>query len=103
MRVGVVGASGYSGAVAARLVQAHPRLALAFATSDKLAGESVSEHLGLRAGDARFIPNAAALERADECDAVLLATAAEVSLRLAPAFAERGRQVVDLSGAFRLD
>jgi N-acetyl-gamma-glutamyl-phosphate reductase len=108
IRVGVVGASGYSGAVAARLVESHPRMSLAFATSDKHAGESVAAHLGSagrRAGvvDARFVPNAAALDHADACDAVLLATAADVSMRLAPAFAERGRAVVDLSGAFRLD
>jgi N-acetyl-gamma-glutamyl-phosphate reductase len=103
MRVGVVGASGYSGAVAARLVDAHPRLTLAFATSDKLAGESVAAHLGFAtASDLRFVANPAALHHADACDAVLLATAADVSMRLAPAFAERGRQVVDLSGAFRL-
>jgi N-acetyl-gamma-glutamyl-phosphate reductase len=106
IRVGVVGASGYSGAVAARLVESHPRLTLAFATSDKLAGESVAAHLGLvgaRAADTRFIPNAAALDHADACDAVFLASAADVSMRLAPAFAERGRAVVDLSGAFRLE
>jgi len=107
IRVGVVGASGYSGAVAARLVESHPRMSLAFATSDKLAGESVAAHLGipgLRPGvDVRFVPNAAALDHADACDAVLLATAADISMRLAPAFAERGRSVVDVSGAFRLD
>jgi N-acetyl-gamma-glutamyl-phosphate reductase len=103
LRVGVVGASGTSGAVAARLVSAHPRLSLAFATSDKLAGEDVAAQLGMRAGaPLRFVPNAAALDHADSCDAVLLGTAADVSMRLAPAFAERGKQVVDLSGAFRL-
>ncbi|HEY8039351.1 MAG TPA: N-acetyl-gamma-glutamyl-phosphate reductase [Polyangiaceae bacterium] len=104
LRVGVVGASGYSGAVATRLVVAHPRLALAFATSDKLAGQDVAAQLGTRAGEAiRFVSNAAALEHASGCDAVLLATAADVSMRLAPAFAGQGKQVVDLSGAFRLD
>src|SRR5689334_13521214 len=34
-RIGIVGASGYSGAVAARLVAGHPELSLAFVTSDK--------------------------------------------------------------------
>jgi N-acetyl-gamma-glutamyl-phosphate reductase len=130
LRVGIVGASGYSGSVAARLVVAHERLALAFATSDKLAGESVALQLGLTGvdrataggpsgmpgdsgsqggrgrpneGPLLFVPNAAALEHADQCDAVVLATAADVSMRLVPAFAERGKQVLDLSGAFRLD
>jgi N-acetyl-gamma-glutamyl-phosphate reductase len=103
LRVGVVGASGTSGAVAARLVSVHPRLSLAFATSDKLAGEEVDAQLGMHTrAPLRFVPNAAALDHADRCDAVLLATAADVSVRLAPAFAERGKQVIDLSGAFRL-
>jgi N-acetyl-gamma-glutamyl-phosphate reductase len=105
LRVAVVGASGYSGSVAARLVATHERFSLAFATSDKLAGEPVVSHLGTRLEDARlrFLSNAAALEHVDQCDAVLLATAADVSMRLVPAFADRGKQVVDLSGAFRLD
>jgi N-acetyl-gamma-glutamyl-phosphate reductase len=54
-------------------------------------------------GDVRFVANATALDHAGSCDAVLLATSAEVSARLAPAFADAGKQVVDLSGAFRLD
>ncbi len=104
VRVGIVGASGYSGAVATRLVAIHPRLSLVFATSDKLMGENVGEQLAARVDPAlRFVGNGSSLEHADECDAVLLATSAEVSMRLLPAFAERGKQVVDLSGAFRLE
>ena len=105
LRVAIVGASGYSGAVAARLVAAHPRLALAYATSDKLAGESVGEHLAVRLDepDLRFVPNGMAVDLADGCDAVLLATAADVSMRLVAAFAEAGTAVVELSGAVRLD
>jgi N-acetyl-gamma-glutamyl-phosphate reductase len=104
LRVGVIGASGYSGAVATRLVATHPRLALAFATSDRHVGDGVAARLAAALpGDVRFVANAAALDHAGSCDAVLLATSAEVSARLAPAFADAGKQVVDLSGAFRLD
>ncbi len=104
LRVGVVGASGYSGAVASRLVATHPRTQLVVCTSDKLAGESVEAHLGVRGGEGlSYVPNASAVDQADSLDAVLLATSAEVSMRLLPAFAERGKQVVDLSGAFRLE
>jgi N-acetyl-gamma-glutamyl-phosphate reductase len=104
LRVGVVGASGYSGGIAARLIAIHPHATLAFGTSDKLAGESLGAHLGVRVDDAlRFVGNGTAIEQADSCDAVLLATSAEISMRLAPAFAERGKQVIDLSGAFRLE
>jgi len=108
LRVGVVGASGYSGSVAARLVATHPRLTLAFATSDKWAGDAFDAHLGVRiekagSDNSRFVPNASALEHAKDCDAVLLATSAQVSLGLLPAFAELGKQVIDISGAFRLE
>jgi N-acetyl-gamma-glutamyl-phosphate reductase len=50
-----------------------------------------------------FEPNASALALADRCDAVVLATSASVSTQLAPAFLERGKNVVDLSGGFRLE
>jgi N-acetyl-gamma-glutamyl-phosphate reductase len=108
LRVGVVGASGYSGSVTARLIAIHPHLSLAFGTSDKLVGESIEDHLGLRLTNrealaASFVGNASAVEHADACDAVFLCTSAEISMRLAPAFAERNKQVIDLSGAFRLD
>ncbi len=33
----------------------------------------------------------------------MLCTSADVSMKLVPAFAERGKQVIDLSGAFRLE
>jgi N-acetyl-gamma-glutamyl-phosphate reductase len=105
LRVGVVGASGYAGAITARLVATHPRLSLAFATSDKLGGESVAAHLGVR-GDAglRFAPNASAMELASgDCDLVILATSAQVSMALLPPLADAGKPVVDLSGAFRLE
>lgn len=104
LRVGVVGASGYSGAVATRLVATHPRLTLAFATSDRHVGEGVRARLGAALDpDVRFMANGDARGQMESCDAVLLATSAEVSAYLAPAFADAGKQVVDLSGAFRLD
>jgi len=87
------------------LVATHPRLSLAFATSDKLGGESVASHLGVRVdAGLRFAPNGAALELgASACDLVILATSAQVSMGLLPPLAEAGKAVVDLSGAFRLE
>lgn len=104
-RIGIVGASGYSGAVAARIVAAHPTFALAFVTSDKLAGTPARKHLGPTVPEAlAFSPNAAAEALAREADAVLLATPAEVSADLAPKLlaACPDLVIVDLSGAFRL-
>lgn len=100
-RVGVVGATGYSGALAARLLATHPSFELAFCTSDAAKGEGVASRLGV-ATDLAFAPNGDAAKLANEVDAVVLATPAEVSARLAPAMLDAGKVVVDLSGAFRL-
>jgi N-acetyl-gamma-glutamyl-phosphate reductase len=104
-RVGVVGATGYSGALAARLLAMHPSFELAFCTSDAAKGEGVAARLGMRAGVTRalaFAPNGEAPALANDVDAIVLATPAEVSARLAPAMLAAGKVVVDLSGAFRL-
>ena len=102
-RVGVVGATGYSGAIAARLIATHPNFDLAFCTSDQRAGEPVSRWLGVAAPPGlTYAPNAEAASLATSVDAVILATSAEVSSKLAPIAFEANRVVVDLSGAFRL-
>lgn len=105
LRVGIVGASGYSGAVAARLVASHPNLSLAFVTSDKLAGTSARRHLGAAIpADLLFSRNDEAARLGGACDVALLATPAEVAADLAPKLlaAHPSLCVVDLSGAFRL-
>ncbi len=99
--VGVVGATGYSGALAARLLAAHPGFDLRFCTSDAAAGHKVSDRLGF-ATELAFVPNGEATRVAAEVEAVVLATPAEVSARLAPAILRADKAVVDLSGAFRL-
>lgn len=102
-RLGIVGASGLSGAVLTSLLARHRRAQLVFATSDKLAGQAVSETMGVDVGELRFCPNADGAARGQECDLVFLATSAEVSADLAPKLVEKGVRVVDLSGAFRLE
>lgn len=102
-RVGIVGASGYSGMVAARLLLSHPHVDLAFCTSDKWTGDEVGRRVG--APDPlhlKFVANGRAMEVSEGCRVVFLATSAEVSLDLAPRLRARGVSVIDLSGAFRL-
>jgi N-acetyl-gamma-glutamyl-phosphate reductase len=103
-KVGIVGASGYSGAVCASILARHPKLELAFATSDKAAGEPLAPRLGLTDDTCslHLSSHNEAATLAKDVDAVVLATTAEVSMGLALKLAEHAR-VVDLSGAFRLD
>ncbi len=100
-RVIVVGASGYSGGVLARLLASHPHLTLHAATSDARAGKNVGRELGFRS-DVCFVKNGEALRAAETCDVAFLATPAEVSASLGPELHAAGKTVVDLSGAFRL-
>jgi N-acetyl-gamma-glutamyl-phosphate reductase len=102
--VGVVGASGYSGIELCRLLAQHPDVVLRFAASERWEGDTLRARTGIggTVGGLRYEAVERALERAEECAVVLLATPTEVSLRLVPELLEVGVRVVDLSGAFRL-
>ncbi len=102
--VGVVGASGYAGIEATRLLAAHPQLRVRFLTSDRWLSETVGKRLGLggEVGALRYTSVEDAAPLFKECAAVLLATPTEVSLELGPQALAAGARVIDLSGAFRL-
>jgi N-acetyl-gamma-glutamyl-phosphate reductase len=102
--IGVLGASGYSGVEASRILAFHPHAELRLLSSDKWAGDSAAARAGLsgQAGKLRYAPWEKAVELARECAAVLLALPAESSLEAAPKLLAAGVKVVDLSGAFRL-
>jgi N-acetyl-gamma-glutamyl-phosphate reductase len=102
--VGIIGASGYAGIEATRLLADHPHARLVLATSERWAGDTVEKRLGWggAVGALAYAPLEKSLELASRCAAVLLATPAELSLELAPQLLAAGVKVVDLSGAFRL-
>src|SRR3954451_4180751 len=102
--IAVIGASGYSGMEATRILAHHPSAEVRLVTSDRWQGESIERRtaLGGTAGKLKYAPQARAVDLAGECAAALLCTPVEVSLELAPALLAKGLKVVDLSGAFRL-
>ncbi len=102
--VGLVGASGYSGIEVCRLLAQHPDISLRFVASERWEGDTVRARTGIggTVGALHYQAVERALERAEECGVVLLATPTEVSLRLVPELLEVGVRVVDLSGAYRL-
>lgn len=104
--VGIVGARGYSGVELARLLLSHPgaKLAACFATDP--ASFKLSQELYSDAADAVPTLPMTTLESptlSQDFHTIFLATPAEVSLELAPALIKKGVNVVDLSGAFRLE
>ncbi|MBE2251068.1 MAG: N-acetyl-gamma-glutamyl-phosphate reductase [Myxococcus sp.] len=102
-RVGIVGASGFSGLDLTRLLLRHERVTIDFLTSDRWVGQSVQTRTGARVteGATQYVSVEQGLERAAQCEAVFLATPAETSLELAPKLLPKTR-VVDLAGTFRL-
>ncbi len=103
-RLGVVGASGFSGAELLRLLARHPGVEVVERAAAGSAGRtlaSVAPGFPPAAGGDTVL-TAPALDRLAALDLVLLATPDDVSLELAPALVAAGTRVVDLSGAFRL-
>jgi N-acetyl-gamma-glutamyl-phosphate reductase len=103
----IIGASGYAGIEATRILAHHPRAELRLLASDRWGGDLVEKRIGNvgAVGKLRYapLPRAVELVRETRCEAVLLATPAEASLSLGPALLEAGvRLVIDLSGAYRL-
>lgn len=103
IRAAVVGARGYSGLELCRLLLQHPKVEFigAFATGKFDLSDFLSQP------QARFVP-AAGMEdlprvvHESHVQAVFLATPAEASAEWAPKILEMGVDVIDLSGAFRL-
>ncbi|HVW18603.1 MAG TPA: N-acetyl-gamma-glutamyl-phosphate reductase [Solirubrobacteraceae bacterium] len=100
IRVLVAGASGYAGALAARLVQRHPRMALAAITSRSDVGRRLDDiyphhrvSMALEELD---------LDRHADVDAAIVAYPHAAAAPVVAQLRDRGVKVVDLSADFRL-
>jgi N-acetyl-gamma-glutamyl-phosphate reductase len=99
LRVGVLGASGYAGREAVRLIAGHKNLRIALATSESEAGASLSRV-------ARGAPDLPLVKLADAdlagCDAVLCCLPHGEAARWSQAALDAGARVVDLSNDLRV-
>ena len=105
IRVSVVGAAGYSGAEAVRLLARHPGATLAglFGSPGGKGAAFADLHPGLGGlSGPDVVPYAEEALLAARPDAAILATPNKVSAELAPRLLAAGVRVVDVSGAFRL-
>lgn len=107
LKTTIIGASGYTGAELALMVQKHPELTLAglYVSANSVdAGKSIAtlhpKLQGLVTEPVQPLVDVAKVGK--ESDVVFLATAHEVSHDLAAPLLEQGCQVFDLSGAFRV-
>jgi N-acetyl-gamma-glutamyl-phosphate reductase len=101
--VGIVGASGFTGAEVLRLAAGHPDLDVVYATADTQAGTraaSLYPSLAGAYGDLVFEPFDA--DRVHGLDLVVLGLPHQASMALVPQLVGRVGCVVDLSAAYRL-
>ncbi len=103
IKVGVIGASGYTGAELLRLLHNHPEVEVTYLSANRYAGQlvtSVYPHLtGYEGRTFTAFDLNGALK---EAQFFFLALPHGKSMELTPALIEAGRPVVDLSGDFRL-
>lgn len=102
MKVGVIGASGYSGGELLRYLSTHGECDVVCATSRKVAGKKVdSVHPHLRGVLDLCFEDLTPSQVAARCDFVFTATPHGASMKIVAELLEAGVKVVDLSGDFR--
>ncbi|TFG93825.1 MAG: N-acetyl-gamma-glutamyl-phosphate reductase [Syntrophobacterales bacterium] len=102
-KVGIYGASGYTGQELLRLLIGHPGADVVAITSRKFKGTPVSEVYPAFAGmtDLEFV-DSSPHQLVSSCDVVFLALPHGEAMLVAPVFVEAGVKVIDLSADFRL-
>jgi len=105
MKVGIVGASGYSGEVLVKLLLNHPRVTLAAVTSRSQAGKRLSAVIpAVRGADhgLTFVDSDPAALAASDIDLFFLALPHGAAATYARALVAGGKRVIDLSADFRI-
>lgn len=103
LKVGIIGATGYTGSELVRLLKDHPRVEICLITSESRAGERFSDvHPFFEGIEDQKLEKAVAVEQR-ELDVMFLALPHGVSMDYVKRFKDRKEVIIDLSGDFRLD
>jgi N-acetyl-gamma-glutamyl-phosphate reductase len=103
VRVGIIGASGYTGAELLRLCAQHPDIEVVCATGDSQAGTLASVlYPSLAAAYPNLVFEEFSVDRFVGLDAVFLGVPHEAALEMAPQLVGKVGVVIDLSAAYRL-
>ncbi len=105
MKVGIIGASGYSGELLVKLLLSHPHVSLAAVTSRSHAGKRLSQVIPAVRGVDRelsFVDSDAAALAASDIDLFFLALPHGAAADFAKVLVPAGKRVIDLSADFRI-
>jgi N-acetyl-gamma-glutamyl-phosphate reductase len=101
-KVGIAGASGYTGLELLRLLTNHPETEIVFLTSEKFQGEDVSKVFPSISGFINKKFSSIESISSDTCEIVFLALPHTISMGIAPKFLKGNTKVIDLSADYRL-
>lgn len=102
IKAGIVGAAGFAGIEAARLVLSHPEFDLIAATSNELAGRRLADSYPALEGVTDLCFTSHDQAPLGDCDVVFLAVPHTAAMSQAPSLVAAGIAVIDLSADFRL-
>ncbi len=103
LKVGIIGASGYTGVELARILSTHPEVELTVATSRQYAGKPLAEVFpNLRKRVDLVCENLGPEELVDRADFFFAAVPHKTAMDLVPILLKAGKKVVDLSADFRI-
>jgi N-acetyl-gamma-glutamyl-phosphate reductase len=102
INIGIIGASGYTGAELARILCNHPQCRITAATSRQNAGYPLSEIFPSLRGKVDVIcENLSVAELCEKADFFFTAVPHKTAMDLVPELLDAGKKVVDLSADFR--
>ena len=103
LKVGIIGASGYTGVELARILSNHPEVELTVATSRQYAGKPLSEVFpSLRKRVDLICENLGTEELIERADFFFAAVPHKTAMDIVPPLLSAGKKVVDLSADFRI-
>jgi N-acetyl-gamma-glutamyl-phosphate reductase len=101
-RVGIIGATGYTGVELLRLLLGHPEVDVTVVTSQKYAGTRIDQVFPSLAGRSQLECEELAFDRVSgKMDFVFTAVPHKTAMETVPPFFRQGKRVVDLSADFR--
>ncbi|MBA3709807.1 MAG: N-acetyl-gamma-glutamyl-phosphate reductase [Planctomycetes bacterium] len=102
--VAILGATGYAGEIAVRILLGHPRFRIVHAGSDRAHGKRLADEVPSFAGETDLVlaPDTAEAIVASGAQAVVLAKKSPDVTKVVPQLLDRGLRLVDVGAEFRL-
>jgi N-acetyl-gamma-glutamyl-phosphate reductase len=102
-RVGIIGATGYTGLELLRFLIRHPKIEITALTSQKYAGVEIGQVFPALTGQIQIKCEELSAERISEkTDFLFAAVPHKTAMEIVPMFYRKGKRIVDLSADFRL-